>query len=120
MVPFSVTVSATSAPAAAALNHQGVLVVLAIGVQQGRLVVGVEEILIAQRLDLVVQPVQQGGVALDHGDADVDLTGVYLKIVLAAGEVQNHQIVVGGTGAHSGGHIGADEVDSAGLKSHEH
>ena len=54
----------------AALNDQGVLVVLAVGVQQGRLVVGVEEILIAQRLDLVVQPVQQGGVALGDGGGD--------------------------------------------------
>ena len=54
----------------AALYHQGVLVVLAVGVQQGRLVVGVEEILIAQRLDLVVQPVQQGGVALGDGGGD--------------------------------------------------
>ena len=54
----------------AALYHQGVLVVLTVGVQQGRLVVGVEEILIAQRLDLVVQPVQQGGVALGDGGGD--------------------------------------------------
>ena len=50
-----------------ALYYQGVLVVLAVGVQQGCLVVGVEEVFLAQGLDLVVQPVQQGGVALGDG-----------------------------------------------------
>ena len=41
-----------------ALNYQGVLVILAVGVQQSSLIVGVEEVLVAQGLDLVIQPAQ--------------------------------------------------------------
>ena len=54
----------------AALNDQGVLIVLAVGVQQGGFIVGMEEVFFAQGLDLVVQPVQQGGVALGDGGGD--------------------------------------------------
>ena len=54
----------------AALNHQGVLVILAVGVEQGCLIVGVEEVLGAQGLDFVIQPVQQRGVALGDGGSD--------------------------------------------------
>ena len=49
------------------LLHQGVLVILAVGVEQGCLIVGVEEVLGAQGLDFVIQPVQQRGVALGDG-----------------------------------------------------
>ena len=48
----------------AALDHQLVLVVGAVGVHQGGLIVLVEEVLLAQGLDLLVQPVQQRLVAL--------------------------------------------------------
>ena len=44
----------------AALNHQLVLVIDAVGVHKGLLVVLVEELLIGQRFDLIVDPVQQG------------------------------------------------------------
>ena len=54
----------------AALNDQGVLIVLAVGVQQGGFIVGMEEVFFAQGLDLVVQPVQQGGVSLGDGGGD--------------------------------------------------
>ena len=54
----------------AALNYQRILIILAVGVQQGGFVVRVEEILVAQSLDFVVQPVQQGRVALGDGGSD--------------------------------------------------
>ena len=44
----------------AALDHELVLVIEAVGIHEGLLVVLVEELLIGQRLDLIVDPVQQG------------------------------------------------------------
>ena len=83
----------------AALYYQGVLVVLTVGVQQGRLVVGVEEILVAQRLDLVVQPVQQGGVALGDGGGDgvraAQRGDAYHVTGIFNGESDNFGVVVG-------------------------
>ena len=83
----------------AALYYQGVLVVLTVGVQQGGFVVGVEEILIAQRLDLVVQPVQQGGVALGDGGGDgvraAQRGDAYHIAGIFNGESDNFGVVVG-------------------------
>ena len=62
----------------------------------------------------------QLGVALHHGDADVDLALVNLKVVVGVCEVQNLHVGIGGHGTHSGGHIGADEVHGVGLQGHQH
>ena len=42
----------------AALDHEAVLIVSAVGVNESGLIVGVEEILLAQSLDLVVDGIQ--------------------------------------------------------------
>ena len=51
----------------AALDHEAVLIVSAVGVNEGGLIVGVEEILLAQSLDLVVDGIQQRLIALADG-----------------------------------------------------
>ena len=53
-----------------ALDDKAVLVVGAIGVNKGRLIVLVEEVFLAQGLDLVVDSVQQRLVALADGRGD--------------------------------------------------
>ena len=80
---------------------------------------GVENVGVQGSQDLV-HGVFQLGVALDDGDADVDLAFIDLEVVLTVGEVQDGQVRVGGTGTHGGGHVGADEVHGAGLNSHDH
>ena len=55
----------------AALDHEAVLVVSAVGVNESGLIVGVEEILLAQSLDLVVDGIQQRLIALADGGAIV-------------------------------------------------
>ena len=67
-----------------------------------------------------VHGVLQSGVALDHRDADVDVTGVHGEIITGTGEVQNDQALIGGAGAHSGGHVGADKVHGAADHGHDH
>ena len=51
----------------AALDHETVLIVSAVGVNESGLIVGVEEILLAQSLDLVVDGIQQRLIALADG-----------------------------------------------------
>ena len=51
----------------AALDHEAVLIVSAVGVNESGLIVGVEEILLAQSLDLVVDGIQQRLIALADG-----------------------------------------------------
>ena len=50
-----------------ALDNEAVLVVSAVGVNESGLIVGVEEILLAQSLDLVVDGIQQRLIALADG-----------------------------------------------------
>ena len=58
----------------AALNDQLILIVKAVGIHQSLLIVLVEEVLFAQSLDLLVQPIQNGGVALAHSGSNGVLT----------------------------------------------
>ena len=51
----------------AALDHKAVLIVSAVGVNESGLIVGVEEIFLAQSLDLVVDGIQQRLIALADG-----------------------------------------------------
>ena len=55
----------------AALDHETVLIVSAVGVNESGLIVGVEEILLAQSLDLVVDGIQQRLIALADAGAIV-------------------------------------------------
>ena len=59
----------------AALDHEAVLIVSAVGVNESGLIVGVEEILLAQSLDLVVDGIQQRLIALADGGGNRVLTG---------------------------------------------
>ncbi len=54
----------------AALDHEAVLIVSAVGVNESGLIVGVEEVFLAQGLDLVVDGVQQRLVAFADGRSD--------------------------------------------------
>ena len=54
----------------AALDHEAVLIVSAVGVNESGLIVGVEEILLAQSLDLVVDGIQQRLIALADGGSN--------------------------------------------------
>ena len=51
----------------AALDHEAVLIVSAVGVNESGLIVGVEEIFLAQSLDFVVDGIQQRLIALADG-----------------------------------------------------
>ena len=63
-------------------------------------------------------------VALHHGNADVDILCALffgeLEVAVRAGEVKDDHVGVGLNGALGGRHIGADEVDHAGLQRHQH
>ena len=50
-----------------ALDHQGIFIVFAVGIQQCRLIICVEEVLFSEGDDLLIQPVEQGAVALGDG-----------------------------------------------------
>ena len=51
----------------AAFYNQSIFVISAIGIQKGCFIVCVEKVLFAERYDLIIQPVQQGLVALGDG-----------------------------------------------------
>ena len=57
----------------AAFYHQIILIVQAVGIGQGGLIVCVEELLLTQRLDLLIQPIQQGVLPLVTAGAMVSL-----------------------------------------------
>ena len=77
--------------------------ILDLGLNADGLIHDVVEVIHIHLAQNTIHGIQQGGIALDNGDTDVDLAGIDFEVVFAAGEVQDGQVVIGCAGTHGGG-----------------
>ena len=67
-----------------------------------------------------IDGVLQGGVALLHRDADVDVLVADLEVTVAAAEVQHDQVGIGGQSSLAGGVVGDDDVARTTVQGYQH
>ena len=68
----------------------------------------------------LIDGVLQGGVALLHRDADVDVLVADLEVTVAAAEVQHDQVGIGGQSSLAGGVVGDDDVARTAVQGYQH